>query len=76
MVVGDGKSYTVAETAAVKRLIGEGRLVQGSAKVEAKAETKNDVPPLRNATEEEEDAAGLKTETEKETAKVPTRNTR
>lgn len=66
-VVNDGKSYQVAETAAVKRLMGEGALVEGSAE---------DVPPLRDATESEEDAAGLTTKTEKETARTPIRSAR
>lgn len=66
-VVNDGKNYQVAETAAVKRLLGEGSLVEGEA---------GDAPPLRKATDQEEDAAGLQTPVEKETARTPIRSAR
>lgn len=62
-VTNDGKAVEVAETARVKRLLQEGVLVKVT-------KAKADVPPLRPATDAEEDAAGLTTPTEKETARV------
>jgi hypothetical protein len=78
-VVNDGRPVQVAETAAVKRALGEGRLTTERVnwnslidqRLKSKATAKPSVPPLRNATEGEEDAAGLVTPVEKETAKVP-----
>lgn len=66
-ITNSGKSYEVAETAMVKRLMGEGVLVEGSL---SKQDAPN-VPPLRDATPDEERNAGLTTETERETARVP-----
>lgn len=62
-VYGNGAIHEVVETTGVKKAIGEGFLT--------KDVDESRVPPLREATESEEDAAGLETDTEKETAKVP-----
>lgn len=73
-VVNDGRVYLVAETAAVKRLLGEGVLTTEltGKEVDAEAQRVNwNSAPLRPATESEEDAAGLETPTEKQTAVVP-----
>lgn len=71
-ITNSGKSYEVAETAMVKRLMGEGALVEGSlSKQDAPKGDAQNVPPLRDATPDEERNAGLTTETERETARVP-----
>ncbi len=63
-IYNNGDSYTVAETPQVRRLVSEGRLVEGdSAQVRERA-------ALRKATDEEEDRAGLTGRVEKETAVV------
>lgn len=69
-VYGNGAIVEVAETAAVKRAIGDGSLTKDVD--ESLVPQEKTAPALRNATESEEDAAGLTTDTEKETAKVPT----
>lgn len=74
-VVNDGKAVEVAETAAVKRLLRDKRLMQDSEPAttpeDSDAKTpEEEVPSLRPATEQEEDAANLSTPTEKETAVV------
>lgn len=68
MVVNDGKAYEVAETAAVKRAISEGRLTTTAPR---KPRGYGGRPPgLRKATDAEEDRAGLTGFVEKETAVV------
>lgn len=67
----DGIEREVVLTPAVKRLLGSGALVEVKGKTKGKKEDAK-VPPLRPATEKEEDAAGLEGEVEKDTAKVPT----
>jgi hypothetical protein len=63
----DGIEREVELTPAVQRLIASGDLVE----VKGKAKGKREVPPLRPATEQEEDAAGLEGNVEKDTARVP-----
>lgn len=74
-VVHDGQPYQVAETKAVKRALGEGRLttekVNWNSKINAPRRTR-EASTLRAATEQEEKAAGLTSRTEKDTAQVPT----
>lgn len=65
----DGIEREVELTPAVKRLLGSGALVE--VKGGGKAKAKKDVPPLRPATDAEEDAAGLEGSVEKDTARVP-----
>lgn len=66
----DGIEREVELTPAVKRLLGSGDLVEvKGGETKKKAEK---VPPLRPATDAEEDAAGLETKVEKDTARVPT----
>lgn len=66
-IVADGKIHKVALTKRVRHLLGEGVLR------EAKSSSGSDVPPLRPATEAEEDAARLTGTVEKQTARVPER---
>jgi hypothetical protein len=75
-IVADGKSYTVAETAAVRRLVGEGILTQGNGEGNQRSATpaQPNSQGLREPTEQEKDNANLKTE--RETAKVTDNRTR
>jgi hypothetical protein len=63
----DGIEREVELTPAVQRLIASGDLVE----VKGKGKAKKDVPPLRPATNSEEDAAGLEGSVERDTARVP-----
>lgn len=73
MIANDGKVHEVAETAAVKRLIGEGRLV--TATTQETPVSREQTPPTqtRKATEEEADPGTLRvglTDAEAKTATV------
>ena len=72
-VYGNGDIVEVAMTSAVKRAIASGSLTTevDESRVQEKKTRTEEVPALRNATDQEEDNAGLTTPTEKETAKVP-----
>jgi hypothetical protein len=68
-IANDGRTFSVAETKQVKRLIAEGRLVVSEEEPVSRG-TRNQTPALRKATDEEEDRAGLRGRTERETAVV------
>lgn len=86
-VSNDGIVYEIAETPAAKTAIAEGRLVTGqdmetqrvnwNSRTDGPIKTKpsrvREVPELRPATVTEERNAGLTTEVEKKTARVPER---
>lgn len=67
-ITDDGKSYTVGETAAIKRLLHEGRLARGDAS-DVKSPSAPATGDPRKATREEADRAG-QTEQEAATATV------
>ena|SRR5687768_12472519 len=65
-IANDGRTFSVAETKTVKRLVAEGRLVVSDEEPVAATESTR----LRKATNEEEDRAGLRTRVERDTAVV------
>lgn len=75
-VVNDGKAYEVAETAAVKRALSDGRLTtervnwNSGPQRSRVGRPRKEVAELRPATDAEEDKAGLTGFVEKDTAMV------